>query len=484
MRRFGLVVVVLAIAGCSALRDVFSAHPTTAATADGQTLTVERMAELSARVKGMPLQVENVQRLAGVWVDYTLFGLALARGDSLADSTTVLAAMWPLVSQLKWDHFHERLTASHAAFNGPQVDSAYRRGDVRVFQHILLQVPPSAAPTVAQQKETQAKSLLSRIHAARGGNFSALARQYSDDPGSKVKGGLLGVGGRGQFVSQFEDAAWQLAPGGVSAVVRSPYGFHIIRRPPLAEVRDDFARGLGDVVGGHYDSTYVANLDKQKELKVVKGAGAAVRAALQDLDDARSSNKELVTYKGGSFRVRDLVRWVHALNPQVAASIPSATDDQITQMLRALSQRSIMLAQADSAGIALTPEDWKELRTAHDSTIHTLERVMQLTPAVLKDSATTPEARARLALAKVNDYLDRLVEGRSQFAPVPPFLRDYLRDIHPWSVNQSGVQRAMERATTLRAAADSARGGPRPNNEPVPSVRPSPGGPPVVPPRR
>src|SRR5207245_686749 len=98
--------------------------------------------------------------------------------------------------------------------------------------HILIAVPPSAAPTVAQQKENQATGLLGQLRA--GGSFASLAQRYSEDPGSKTRGGLLAVGGRGQFVPPFEDAAWQLAPGGMTGLVRSSFGYHIIRRPPRA----------------------------------------------------------------------------------------------------------------------------------------------------------------------------------------------------------------------------------------------------------
>src|SRR3989442_1703786 len=186
-------------------------------------------------------------------------------GKPLTDTATVAATMWPLASQLKWDHFHERLTSVRMRFPPRQVDSAFQAGNVRVFQHILLQVPASAAPPVAQQKETQAKGLLTRITAAHGANFGALAKRFSDDPGTKNRGGLLNASGPGQFVPQFEDVACQLAPSGVSGVVRSPYGFHIIRRPPLPEVRDSLAPRLQDVLGTRLDSIYLAGLDTARQ---------------------------------------------------------------------------------------------------------------------------------------------------------------------------------------------------------------------------
>jgi len=479
MRRLGLGMMMLAVAGCSALRDAFTAHPDDAATAAGQVLTVERLAALSAKVKGMPLQPENVGRLADVYIDNTLFALALAQGRTLTDSATVAATMWPLASQLKWDHFHERLTAGRMRLAPRQVDSAYQAGTVRVFQHILLQVPASAAPAVVHQKETQAKGLLTQITAAHGANFAALAKRYSDDPGTKSRGGMLNASGRGQFVPPFEEAAWQLAPGAISGVVRSPYGFHIIRRPPLAEVRDSFAQGLQDALSTRLDSSYMASLDTAKRIKLTGGAGAAVRQAVRDINAARTDGHTLVRYRGGGFEVKDLIRWIRALPPEVTQAVPTATDAQIGLLLRQLAERTILLQQADSAGVQLTDSDWVDLRAAHDSALRRVQSALGLTPQVLKDSGGTPDARGRLAMAHVQGYLDNIVVARSNYVAIPPFLGDVLRAGAPWSVNEAGLVRASERARELRAQSDSLRGVPRPNNEPAPGVRPAPGPAPV-----
>src|SRR5947209_15002941 len=58
MRRWGLVFAILALAGCKALGDAFSAHPQVAGTAAGQTLTVTRLADLAGRAKKVPLRPE------------------------------------------------------------------------------------------------------------------------------------------------------------------------------------------------------------------------------------------------------------------------------------------------------------------------------------------------------------------------------------------------------------------------------------------
>ena len=103
-----------------------------------------------------------------------------------------------------------------------------------------------------------------------------------------------------------------------------------------------------------------------------------------------------------------------------------------------------------------------------------MEQVLNLTPAMAHDSATTDEGRSRLAMARVNDYFDRLVSSRAQFLPIPPLLTQVLRERGNWSIDAPAVQRAVERANALRASADSLRpatGTP---------MQPAPGPPPVT----
>jgi parvulin-like peptidyl-prolyl isomerase len=83
---------------------------------------------------------------------------------------------------------------------------------------------PEYDPKVARQK---AEDILKRARA--GEDFAALAKQYSDDPGSKDKGGDLGWFGRGQMVKPFEDAAFALKDNQISDIVESPFGYHIIQ---------------------------------------------------------------------------------------------------------------------------------------------------------------------------------------------------------------------------------------------------------------
>jgi hypothetical protein len=326
-----------------------------------------------------------------------------------------------------------------------------------------------------QQKQNQANTVWRSLVGVGGTNFATVARRTSEDGASKSSGGYLDVGGRGRFVTQFEDAAWQLPPGSMSGVVRSSYGFHIIRRPPLAEIRDTFAAGVEHLQASRSDSSYFATLTRSHKVAIESGAGEAIRSALEDLDAAGRSDKTLATYRGGRFTMKDFVRWLFAIDPRYGQMMLTAGDSQINLLLGQLVERSMALHEADSSGVRPTDSEWADIRSQYDSTLALLEREMNLTPAMVRDSATTAEGRARLAMARVNDYFDRVVTGRAQFLPIPPLLTQVLRERGDWSIDAAAVQRAVERATALRASADSLRpaggGG---------VMQPAPGPPPVA----
>lgn len=117
-------------------------------------------------------------------------------------------------------------------------------------RHILLTVGAGASKEHEAKVEQKALSLLSQARA--GADFAELARQHSEDPGSKDKGGELGWFGEGQMVEEFEQAAFALPKGGLGGPVRTPFGYHIIkvedvkepRRQTYEEVREQIARAI------------------------------------------------------------------------------------------------------------------------------------------------------------------------------------------------------------------------------------------------
>lgn len=94
-------------------------------------------------------------------------------------------------------------------------------------RHILLMVAQGAPEPEWEKARGQAEEILKKMKG--GADFAKLAKEFSQDPGSKESGGDLGFFSRGQMVRPFDDAAFSLKPGQVSDPVRSPFGYHIIK---------------------------------------------------------------------------------------------------------------------------------------------------------------------------------------------------------------------------------------------------------------
>ncbi|HSA92764.1 MAG TPA: peptidylprolyl isomerase [Terriglobales bacterium] len=112
-----------------------------------------------------------------------------------------------------------------------------RRDQFRVSEqvdvrHILVKTPPAGAdgkvdPAAVEAARKKAEDILKQLRA--GADFAALAKKYSDDPGSKEEGGLYGGVTRGRMVPEFEKAAFSLPPGQISDLVQTQFGFHILK---------------------------------------------------------------------------------------------------------------------------------------------------------------------------------------------------------------------------------------------------------------
>lgn len=120
----------------------------------------------------------------------------------------------------------------------------------RRASHILFEAADGTAEVNAEKKRKQAEDVLARIN--NGEDFAKMAEQFSDDIGSSKSGGDLGIITDGMMAPVFEKTLSALEVGGVSEVVQTSYGFHIIKLTeleadkiqPYAVVKDKVAKLL------------------------------------------------------------------------------------------------------------------------------------------------------------------------------------------------------------------------------------------------
>ncbi len=110
---------------------------------------------------------------------------------------------------------------------------ALKNREERKSAHILIEVKKNEPKEVKEKAFEKAKAIYAEVSV--GGDFSALAKKYSEDLGSVESGGDLGYASKGMFEEAYEKVLFSLKKGEISQIVESDYGFHIIK---LLEIKE------------------------------------------------------------------------------------------------------------------------------------------------------------------------------------------------------------------------------------------------------
>jgi peptidyl-prolyl cis-trans isomerase D len=170
------------------------------------------LAQLS-RVSEGEARAAVVHRLEEIQIAF----LALSASEPPEDFAPEPAAMQAFLSSHAIET-HGLYEERSALYNAPE--------QVRA-SHILLQLPAGASDAEAEEVRGRAQQILERLEG--GEDFAELAKELSEDPGSRPVGGDLGFFGRGQMVQEFEDAAFAAEPGTTAWLVESEFGVHVLR---------------------------------------------------------------------------------------------------------------------------------------------------------------------------------------------------------------------------------------------------------------
>jgi peptidyl-prolyl cis-trans isomerase D len=197
--------------------------------------------------------------------------------------------------------------------------SQYKTPEQVQTRHILITVPRGADAKTDQLAKAKAEDVLKQVQA--GGNFAALATKYSDDPGSKDKGGELPMIATSGLDPAYAKAAMALSPGQTSGLVRSQFGYHIIQTEkkdvagtqPLSAVKDSIEPLLLQQKAGadlqNYANTLAADAKKNglvqtaaaHHLNVTTTGYVAQTGVIPSLADSTSLLKQaFVTAKGAA----------------------------------------------------------------------------------------------------------------------------------------------------------------------------------------
>ncbi len=163
----------------------------------------------------------------------------------------------------------------------------YRVAEQVKVSHILIKTPLAGADGKVDEKgvadaQKRAEDLLKQLKA--GAKFEDLAKKNSEDPGSAKEGGSLGWIGKGRTVPEFEKAAFSLPKGQISDLVKSSYGFHIIR---VDDKQDAHMKTLEEVKG---EIEPTVKQQKAQEAAQKQAEELLKQAKAQGLDAAKGAS--------------------------------------------------------------------------------------------------------------------------------------------------------------------------------------------------
>ncbi len=473
------LVALVGLSACEGLKEAMTAHVDVVARAGSQELTVTRLAELVGPTD-VPLQADAIRTIAQLWVNYQLLGHASAHGDSLFSDADADAGMWSAIAQMRSRKLYDEISKGWAGAMDPAtMEKAYNDGVLLGASHVLLSKQPEGmSPEANAEVRKQAEALAAQLKNASLEQFAAVAKARTQDPGSKDRGGDYGVFAPGQMVAEFDNGIRSVPPGGVTGVVESQFGYHIIRRHTWAEIKDQFAQQYAQVAGQSAESTYFAGLEKSVNVQVRASAPKLVKAIAEDVDAFRDDNTVIATARTGNLTAARMALWMAAFPAQtrMRQQVVSAPDSMIPVFVKDYVMRNeLLLRAADSAGVKLDSADVKQIREAFRARVSQTMAQLGIAPQMLADSAADVGARERLAATRVDDYMSALVKNQVQYVDVAEQMALVLRGRYESRLVPAGVDRVLAEATKIRAAADSARAATQP-----PSAVPM--GAPVTPP--
>ena len=457
------------LTACDGLKEALTAHVDVVARAGSQELSVQGMADMMGKSQ-VPVRREVAQSIADAWVNYQLLGTAAVNLDSLTDRKLIDEVMWPVVTNTVTSKFYKQLSDTWVP-DTTNLAQKYEQGEMLAARHILFALPQGQQPTGSDSILRKAEGVLRRTTSA---NFAALAKQYGSD-GTKDQGGDLGVFPPQAMVADFSRAVQALKPGEIGPLVKTQFGYHIVRRSTYPEVAEAFKQQWIQRQRFVAESTYISQLESSAKVELEPNLAKTVKAVAQDPTAHTGDGTTVARTRHGPFKASDVARWMQGFPQpdQLRAQVAQAPDSVMPVFVRQLLRNVLILAAAESAKVTIDSTERAEIYRSFGTILQNAWAGLRIAPSMVADSAKTKDERAKLIPARVDGYFNRLVKGQEQFVEVPAPLAQALRKKYDWKVNSAGLDRAVQAAQAIRAKEDSTRAAAMPKSA-VPMPTPPP----------
>lgn len=279
-----------------------------------------------------------------------------------------------LVSRLRDRELESRVRVSELDIDQFLRDQQGHTNDLATLElnlaHILVAVPENATDAQVAPLAQKAQQLLARARA--GEDFVKLARENSDAPGAATTGGVIGVRTADRYPPLFVEATRDLRPGGVSDVVRSAAGFHIIK---VLEKRQGGLPGVNvtQTHARHILLRPAADLTEAQAKARLAEAKKRIEARQADFADvAREMSQDASAKNGGDLGWANPGLFVPEFEDVLNSLTPGQISEPVTSrfgvhLIQLLERRQAQLTQREQREIARNLVREKKLDEAYTS---------------------------------------------------------------------------------------------------------------------
>lgn len=439
------------LAGCAASEAPDRATPGVVAIAADDTLTEVGFARL---LSGLPQPVSSADALSAAqrWVAYRLLADAAAHGDSLKRPSLIDSVMAPLVDKGAVDQWLDRNRQMPPALDTGEIHRRFEVGIPVVARDIFL----AYAPDDSVARRTAIARLAALRDRVTPQTFAQEARRLTDDREARRTGGLLPVLALGEYPPALDSTLRVLPIGGISGVVATRTGAHLVLRVPWREAASEAQVYAVERARASADSAIAARVSDEAQVVLDGAAGLLLQEAFTDVPGSLRDPRTIATWRDGTIRVRDLAVLLHALRPQQLQQLATRAlrdEAQALEVATYLTRSYVMARAARRSGTAPDRRSLDGLASQLALDVRDAWRTLGFSPTILADSAQGLAARRQLARQWFERALPRLMADPAAAENVTAALE---RALH---MNGSGYVHAERVVHVARRAARSASGG-------------------------
>lgn len=343
----------------------------------------------------------------------TAFGLAVSRNelDRLGRPVTRKQRRSRLLQKLA-----REVALEQAGVDDAELRRRYRQDPEHelVVRHILFMAEPWQPDSVHQAARRAASAALERARSGDTG-FARLAADLSDEPGAEERGGRISPGRRGDWVEPFWAAAAALDEGEISDVVRTRYGYHVIkleerRIVPFEEVRDQVLDRLVEV-------------DSQAGRAQAWADSAAGEIVLDTraIDAWRAGRTPdstvLARWPDGRYTAAEFRGYLATLDADARDRLEAVTTDRYAAVVRSAARNALLAQAAEARGLRLSSDERAEVRRSWRDRVERWAEALGLTG--LESEADVKRAALRALAAE----RQRARIARQEVLALAPVLR-------------------------------------------------------------